>query len=126
MPNPYQTFDSKYENAISLGIIMLFNCRTNQSKILHTILCPYHTHIIGHYNSSVRKTALLLTSHMLYALILHVSSGTYNLMSTSNVRFFRKYFMTGRLCRKYSTLSYVLAIHTYIIGHYNPSVRITF
>ena len=44
-----------------------------------------HTYIIGHYNPSVRITALLAKPLMLYLFILYVSDGTYS--------FFRNFFM---------------------------------
>ena len=53
------------------------------------------SHIIGHYNPSVRITAQLLTTLMLCASILYVSAETYSLTSTPNDRFFEKLFMAG-------------------------------
>ena len=68
--------------------------RYSDHTIYYTILKLYlHTHIIGHYNPSVRITALLLTPLMLCAFILYVSGGTYSLTSTPNDRFFRNFFM---------------------------------
>ena len=49
------------------------------------------TYIIGHYNPSVRITSWLLTSPMLRALILYISSGTYSWKSTKNDRFLRSF-----------------------------------
>ena len=49
------------------------------------------TYIIGHYNPSVRIPNQLIASFMLCALILCMSSGTYNLKSTPNNRFLRSF-----------------------------------
>ena len=54
-----------------------------------------HTYIISHYNSSVRITAFFLTPLKLCAIILYVISGTYNLTSKLNDRFWRNSFMAG-------------------------------
>ena len=53
------------------------------------------THIIGHYNPSVRITALLLTSLMLCVLIVYMSGGTHSLTSTPTDSCLEKLFMTG-------------------------------
>ena len=50
---------------------------------------------------------------MLCALILYVSGGTYSLTSTPNNRFLRNLFTLSEIYK-----------HTYIIGHYIPSVMI--
>ena len=57
---------------------------------------------------------------MLCVLFLYISGGIYSLKSTPNDRYFEKLFMTILFALKV----FARNLHTYIIGHYNPSVRI--
>ena len=67
---------------------ILFDC-LGKLQQLHTYI---HMHIVGHFNTSMRITAQLLTSFMFCVLILHLSGGTYGLMSMPNNRFSVKLF----------------------------------
>ena len=57
---------------------------------------------------------------MLCVLILYISGGTYSLKSAPNDRFFEKLFMAIL----FSLRVFARNLHTYMIGHYNRSVRI--
>ena len=99
-----------------------------------------HTYIISHNNPSVRIAAYLLTSLILCVFIFYMCGGTYNLKSTFKEVLLtldggrpKKYFFHISFCwrclrwclnRGFTCSKPARHLHTYIIGHYKPSVRI--